>query len=427
MKPRLVLRAFPLSSILAATRSGDWLTPERVRLYPALLGSALCLALVGLIATSHGAIDHWGRPLGTDFSGFWVAGKAVLAGHPAQPYDNTLNAAAQAAAFGHTDAFLPWPYPPYFLALAALLATMPYLPALVAWQGVTLWLYMRATLCVAAGLPRGATIIAALAFPAVAINVLHGHNGLLSAALLAGGGLLLPRRPVVAGVLLGLLAYKPQFALAIPVAMLAGRHWQAVAAASVTVLLTTVTTYAAFGPAPWLAFVANLSFTRHVVLELGGLESYKLQSAFSAVRLVGGSVPLAYGAQIAVSFVVLAGLAIVWRGHTDHRLKLAGLIVASLLATPYAVDYDMTMLGPALAALASLGVERGFPPYGKSLLGLVWIMPLGARSLALATSVPFGLLTMAVLFGHILARADRRILVFATSMAQEVKPRRHLF
>lgn len=399
------MRAFRIPPVHAAIRSGDWLTPERLRIYPALIGGALGLALAGLVATSHGAIDRWGRPLGTDFSGFWVSGEAVLAGHPAQPYDNALNAAAQAAAFGHADSFLPWPYPPYFLAVAALLATMPYLLALVVWQGATLSLYLRATLGAATGLPRGATLIAALAFPAVAINILHGHNGLLSAALLAGGGLLLPRRPVLAGVLLGLLAYKPQFALAIPVALLAGRHWRTIAAASVTVMLATLAAYIAFGPEPWLAFAANLAFTRHVVLEMGGLEAYKLQSAFSAVRLAGGSVPLAYATQAATSFVGLAGLALLWRGDADGRLKLAGLIVASLLATPYAMDYDMTMLGPALAALASYGVERGFRPYGKSVLALAWVMPLGARPLALATSVPFGVLVMAVLFAHILACA----------------------
>ncbi len=397
------MRASLLVSVRSSLRSGDWLTAERLRTYPILLGSALLLALTALVATSHGGIDHWGRPLGTDFSGFWVAGQAVLAGHPTQPYDNALNAAAQAAAFGQADSFLPWPYPPTFLAIAALLATMPYLLALAVWQGATLAFYLCAVDRAATGLPRGAVLIAALAFPAVAINLLHGHNGLLSAALLAGGGLLLPRRPLLAGVLLGLLAYKPQFALAIPVALLAGRHWWTIVAAGTTVVLASLAACLAFGLAPWQAFVANLAFTRHIVLESGGLEPYKLQSAFAAVRLIGGSVSLAYAAQAVTSLLVLRGLAVVWNKEADPRLKLAALIVASLLATPYAMDYDMTMLGPALAALAAYGVANGVPPYGKSVLALAWIMPLAARPLALATSVPLGFLVTALLFAHIVA------------------------
>ena len=394
-----------LGALRAAVRSGAWLTPERLRVYPRLFGGAFCLALCGLIATSRGALDRWGRPLGTDFSGIWVAGRAVLAGHPAQPYDNALNAAAQVAAFGPSDSFLAWPYPPYFLALAALLASMPYLVALALWQGATLLVYLRATRDAAAGLPPGPTLVAALAFPAVAINVLHGQNGLLSAALLAGGALLLPRRPWFAGVLLGLLAYKPQFALAIPVALLASRHWRAIAAAGLTVLGMTLATYAAYGSAPWYGFAANLAFTRRVVLEMGGLEPYKLQSAFAAVRLLGGSVPLAYAAQAMTSVAVLAGLASLWHGDADRRLKLAGLAVASLLATPYAMDYDMTMLGPALGALASYGVERGFRSYDKSLLALAWIMPLGERVIASTFALPLGFLMMVLLFANVLARA----------------------
>lgn len=403
------MRLIPPRSSYAALRSGDWLTPERLRVYPALLGGALALALLALVVTSHGTLDMWGRPLGVDFSGIWVAGQAVLAGQAAQPYDNHLNAAAQAAAFGASDSFLPWPYPPYFLALAALVATLPYLVALAVWQGTTLLLYVGVTSRAATGLPRRAVLVAALAFPAVAINVMHGQNGLLSAALLAGGGLLLPRRPMAAGVLLGLLAYKPQFALAVPVALIADRQGRAIAAAGATVVLATLSAYAAFGPAPWRAFAANLAFTRRIVLEMGGLESYKLQSAFAGVRLLGGSVALAYAAQAATCVLVLAGLAWLWRGEADRRLKLAGLILASLLATPYVMDYDMAMLGPALAAMAALGVERGFPPYGKSLLALTWIMPLGARVFALETSAPLGVAVMALLYAHVLVWAGLRL------------------
>ena len=360
-----------------------------------------------MIATRHGVKDAWGRPLGVDFSGIWVAGHAVLEGHPALPYDNAAHAAAQLATFGVPELFLPWPYPPFFLAIAAGLASLPYLVALLVWQGLTLPLYLLAVAAAvrSSAIGRPAALLAALAFPAVAINLVHGQNGFLSAGLLGLGGLLLPRRPIVAGVLLGLLAYKPHLFVVVPVAMLAAGCWRAACAAAVTFLAMTVATLVAFGPAPWLAFAANLAFTRQVILEGGGIESYKLQSAFAAVRLFGGPLQLAYAAQGLVAAITIGALAWLWRGDCDHRLKVAGLSVAAVLATPYVLDYDLVILGPAIAALAAVGMQRGFISYGKTLLAVAWAVPLGARVIACHMPCPIGFMMLAALYGWLIACA----------------------
>lgn len=388
-----------------ALRSGSWLTADRLRVYPALVLAALMLAMVALVATSHGALDAYGRPLGVDFSGVWVAGREVLDGAPTRPYDHAAHAAAQGAAFGAVDGFLPWPYPPYALALAAALATLPYLAALALWQVGTLALYAATVRLAARGaaLGPGVLMLAALAFPAVAINLLHGQNGFLTAALLGGGALLLPRRPLLAGVLFGLLAYKPQFALLLPVALLAGRHGRAIAAAGCTVVATSAATLLAYGVEPWRAFLAGLPWTRSVILEQGGLESYKLESAFAAVRLLGGTVAQAYALQAVAVLAAATTLAWIWARPLDTRLKLAALVTATLLATPYCVDYDLVTLGPALAGLVALGLARGFRPWDKSLLALAWAMPLAARPVAMLLHLPLGFLCLATLHAAIVA------------------------
>src|SRR5438105_147271 len=79
-------------------------------------------------------------------------------------------------------------------------------------------------------------------------NVGHGQNGFLTATLLGGGLIFLERRPILAGVLLGLLAYKPQFGLLIPLVLLATGRWTAIAAATVTVLSACSATLIVFGP-----------------------------------------------------------------------------------------------------------------------------------------------------------------------------------
>ena len=143
----------------------------------------------------------------------------------------------------------------------------------------------------------GDWLLLALAFPAVLINVGHGHNGFLTAALLGGGLVILDRRPLAAGILFGLMAYKPQFGLMIPIALAAGGYWRTFAAAAVTAVLLTLVTTLVFGVQVWHAFFVGAEFTRTVVLEQGDTGWHKIQSIFSWARMWGAPVPLAYAIQ----------------------------------------------------------------------------------------------------------------------------------
>ena len=75
-----------------------------------------------LFATSQGTLDWKGRPLGTDFSNVYAAGTYVLEGQPAAPFEPAKQFAREQAIFGTATQFYGWHYPPFFLALAALLA-----------------------------------------------------------------------------------------------------------------------------------------------------------------------------------------------------------------------------------------------------------------------------------------------------------------
>lgn len=406
--------------MLGLLRSGDWLTIDRLTVYPRLLLAAFIIGFVALFATSTNRIDAYGQPLGSDFSQVWIAGAEVRAGAPDAPFDPARHFAAQRREFGPQTPLYGWHYPPYFLAIAALTATLPYLPALLLWQLLSLPLYLAAVFAPLhdARPPKGAVLVAALAFPAVAVNIAHGHNGFLSAGLLAGGCWLLPRFPLAAGAAFALLAYKPHFGIVVPIALVAGGCWRAIAAACATLALMTLASIAAFGLTAWSAFLDSLPFTR-LVLEEGGPGFDKIQSVFAAVRLLGGSVRLAYLAQGAVSLAVIAGLALIWRSQADFRAKTAALLIAALLTTPYGFDYDMALLGPAVAAIASLGLQRGFISYEKTLLALVWIMPLLARMASGALLLPFGTLTMLAFFVMVLRRrndADDSSLIHAPEL-----------
>src|SRR5690349_23892732 len=107
-------------------RSGSWLTRERMRLVALILLAAMLIGAGFLIGTSNGLNDRFGRPLGTDFSNVYAAGTYVLDGEPAAPFDPEKQFARERRIFGADTQFYGWHYPPYFLGLAAALATMPY-------------------------------------------------------------------------------------------------------------------------------------------------------------------------------------------------------------------------------------------------------------------------------------------------------------
>jgi hypothetical protein len=241
-------------------------------------------------------------------------------------------------------------------------------------------------------------LLLALAFPAVFVNLTHGQNGFLTAALLTGAIALLDKRPIVAGILLGLLAYKPQFGILIPLVLVVSARWKSFAAASATIAALVLLATLMFGADIWSSFLTSMHFSRTVVLEQGGPGFEKIQSAFALVRLWGGSADAGYAVQILVTVGVAAALEILWRSQASAACKGAGLCLGVLLATPYCLDYDMMLLAPAIVLLSADGRARGFFPYEKTVLAALWLVPIAARGVAGVAHIPLGLIVMMLAF-----------------------------
>jgi alpha-1,2-mannosyltransferase len=402
--------------VFVSLQTGNWITRERIRLW-ALAVLVASLAGIGfLLATSDGLNDYKGRPLGTDFSDIYAGGTYVLDGTPALAFDPPQQHAREQAIFGAATPFYGWSYPPFLLFVSAALALMPYPAALAVWQGSTLLLYLGmlwALLRSVKARPEEASALArdplwlllAVASPAVFVNLGHGHNGFLTATLIGMALVVLDRRPILAGILLGLLSYKPQFGVMIPLVLIASARWRAFTSAAATVLVLTIVTTLAFGPDIWRAFLDSMPFTREVILEQGGTGWYKIQTVFSWVRMWGGSIHLAYAIQGAVTVTLAGALVWLWRSGAAYPLKAAALIIASLLATPYGLDYDFVALAPAIAFLAADGLARGYAPWEKSALAFLWLMPFAARTIAEQTLIPLGVPAMSLVLVLVLKRA----------------------
>lgn len=384
-------------------RTGEWLTVARMRAYSLILLGLSVLVFAGWIAVSDGLIDRTGQPIGTDFSNVYAAGTLTWQGRSADAYAPALQHAAEKAVFdGREVPFYGWHYPPFFFAIAVLVAAVPYAWGLAIWLVASFTAYLAA---IRAILPRRETMLVATAFPAVLVNVGHGHNGFLTAALLGGALHWLDRRPWLAGVLIGLLAYKPQFGILIPIALLAGARWRTIGAAAATVAALIALSFALLGSGIWHAFADSMNFTQTVVLEQGGTGWQKIQSIFSAVRAWGAGVPIAYAAQASLLAALAGSIAWLWHSDAAFELKAAALALGSLLATPYVLDYDLVVLAVAIAFFARHGLRHGFRDFEISLLAAAWIVPLLSRSVAGASLIPLGLLVELAFYALVLRRA----------------------
>lgn len=338
-------RDFRLGGFLAA----------RLPLIAILLVCYVAFLVAGLV-TGNWLIGRNGHPVATDFMGVWAAGRLALGGAASTVFDWTAIRDVQVATTGGPiDGYFSWQYPPSFLCVAALLALVPYTVAFLAWMAITGAAYVSVMRKI---LREPALVAAAVAFPAVIWNLSVGQTGMLTAALFGGGLLLLRERPVVAGILFGLLTYKPQFGILVPVALICGGQWRVIVAAALTAVATVGVSAAIFGTAPWFAFVHSLPAASQAMLVDGRVGLIKLQSVFGVVRVLGGSPELAWATQ----GVLIAGLALVigwlWRRPVGADLKAAALAVAALLATPYVFIYDLVLLTVPMALLVRSGSAR---------------------------------------------------------------------
>lgn len=382
--------------------SGAWLTPQRMRFVAAMLLAGTIAALGYLLVTAKGTVDSFGRPVGTDFSSFWTAGRMALDGHAAAAYDWKSHWAVQKATHG-VDLFYPWSYPPVFLLVTAALAALPYLPAFLMWQSASLLAVLAVFRAI---LPQREALLFALGFPAVLICFGHGQTGFLTAALLGGGVLMLRRNEIAAGILFGLLVYKPQFGILLPFVLAAGGYWRAFVSAAVTVIATITASIAIWGWPVWQAFLESLPLTGKIVFEAGDTGFEKFQSVFAFARSVGGPLSLAYGLQAVVTFGALGACIWIWRSEAAHRLKAAALLTAVLLSSPYVLDYDLIAFGLAIALFVAHGLEHGFRPWEKTVLALAWFSPAVDRAVAGVTFIPLGFLMLAAVFLLVVRRVQ---------------------
>jgi arabinofuranan 3-O-arabinosyltransferase len=345
-----------------------------------------------------------GAPVYHDFTSFWVAGWQALHGETASLSDQAAFNEVQDnfAGLGRSHYSL-LSYPPTFTLILAPLAMLPYFAAFLTWQSVTLVCCIAIVYLI---VRRQPAISLTLASPFAAWNFIIGQNGFLTASLLGSSLLLLERRPVLAGMFIGCLTYKPQFGILFPVALIAASRWRACVSAALTAVFLAAASAAAFGVDAWAAFPRTL-FAQGSETMFGSSEwGFLFQTVYGLILVLHGGTALAWLAQGLVAAGVGIVVWLVWRSPIHYALKAATLSAGALIATPHALAYDLAAIAIPVAFLASDQIRCGLLRGEQTTMIALFLASLAV--IPTAGKAPVGAVILVALLCLILRRALRQ-------------------
>lgn len=376
-----------------------WLTPKRIRNYSYIFLCIFVCALFLRFYTANGNFDFTDQPLGSDFTSFYAAAKLATQGDAASVYHFESHFAAEKEAVGdQLQNYYSFSYPPTYLLILSPFAKLPYLIAWLVWIGLTLAFFI---LMISKISGRPEALIVALAFPAVFWTIEHGQNAFLTAGLLAGGLHYLERKPILAGILFGLMSFKPHFGALLPFVFMVSGHWRVFFSAALTTIGFALCSWLMFGSEVWIAFLQSFSETSQT-LNSGRVPFYKMQSLYASLRNTGLSIDPAYLLHGLFALGIFGFTLWIWHKPFDIRLKKATLCIGTVLFSPFMLSYDLTILAAAIVYLADYLIKTNFRPQLANLLFVVWISPFIVSTLSKYIPIPWTSILLSLLLYQIL-------------------------
>ena len=377
-------------------------TMTRPPLVHLLVGGAAALyawAVVGSTFIRPGSIGLDYNAPGTDYMVFHTAIAVARQGDLTTLYDPDrftalLNQVFHASLHGDLE-FRPWIYPPSFLLLLLPFGLVGFGLSYGLFQIITaaaLWGGLQTN-----GRPAPWVAAACLLCPAASISVISGQCSFLIVALLAAGAGWVDRRPLLAGLALGVLTFKPQFFLMVPVLLLARSAWRASAIAGMTILAMAAVCLIWFGPDIWTGWIAAFTDSTTDVdprwFKTGRLWG---ESVYTCLYLIGAPRDVAQGGQIVAMILAAATVWHAFRRPGDAAPRAAILLGAALLAAPHSGGYDLVLSLTAIALFLWHTGPRA-TSWDWSLGLLIWLQPMIGLPVQMPLARLGPLLTLALL------------------------------
>lgn len=366
----------------AANRIVAGVNPQEFRRIAMLFAVVMWVAYAVNLSTP-GLIDRAGQLKGADFLQFYVLGHLAADRAVDVLYDPSAYAAATRHLVPETVEVFPPVYPPHVSVVFAPLARLSYGWAAFVWSILSIALYAAA--CVAVwrsceGLRLHGRAVGWLAAgsPAFFNLVGHGQTTSLVVVLLVGMYFALrAERPLWGGLLLGLLAYKPQVGIAAGLTLIACREWRAVAGAMIGVAGSVAVGWLYYGTPTILAYVQILTNPGELtsIVEQKLFHSHSLRTLWA---LLVPWRPLALVLYVLSAAWVLWRTVGVWQSPVSLARRFAVLLLATVLVSPHVFVYDLVILAPALMILGDWALQHRTHPASSGTLVLVvgaWLTP----------------------------------------------------
>ena len=254
-----------------------------------------------------------GQLIGRDFTNVWVASSLIQDHRINEIYENEKFNQAVDEIMQEELALHGFLYPPNSAWLVVPFSYLPYSYSFVLWSFIGLIAYLFA--CGAPDWNR-LKIAALLLAPTTLLNLHFGQNGLISAALIGGGFMLLQKKPIMAGICFGLLSYKPTLGVLIPIALLFGRYWISFISASLVTVATVLLGTKIMGADAWISFFNySVPFGRALIEHGKGPLMHLMPSSVMTARVLGLDSSTGYWIQLFSALYAISG--IIWTFSKD--------------------------------------------------------------------------------------------------------------
>lgn len=345
---------------------------------------------------------------GIDYAAYHAAGQMVLNGDIHSIYDIEKHHGMVENVLQIIVPFeLPWFYPPTFFLFVLPLAILPYEVALYCWLLLTLILCIYAVYVLTEKNWRIAFLI--LGFPAVLMNLRWGQNGFLNTALLALGFYFMQVNTKKAGIMFGLLAYKPQILFFPVLVLLLCKKWTTLLWTGLTFLVLSLISILFFGLEVWKNFIFNTGGkSAEIMNEIFSKILVIQPTVYAFLKILGVKDVLLFLLVLLVAISAVGICAWICRVSDNFRLKISSVHIGIFLSMPYLGQYDLIILGIPLVLLFWDFTLNGSCWYEKVILFLFWVMPIFNLSIVEITRVQICPIILAVVMAMICWRVCRQ-------------------
>lgn len=386
MRPEPVMTAAPNRSVGPApplARIAGLLTPRRILTHAALL--AVCVwSLYAFDLATPGMRDRAGHLKGADFVQFYTGGYLAQTGRFRALYDpvafaNWQHALVPESAGSYLAAF----YGPQVYLSFSPLARLPYGWAVLAWALLNCALYLGSCYTVWRCCPHlrphaGTAFLLAIAFPGFFNLIAFGQTSGPALALFTLVFLALrSQRMFLAGLAIGSLIYKPQLGLAAAVVFVLAAEWKVVTGAIAGAAAQIALAWVWFGTTAMKHYF-GIWLTPHPLAFIEP-KLYEMESLRGFWLLLLPWQNLAGVLYAITAIAALAVAVICWRICGLLPLRYSALLLATVLAPPHCLIYDLVILAPAWLLLADWFLGHRQAAAGPALavfLYLAYALPL---------------------------------------------------